>query len=360
MKIASSSSLSSSGSISDPLEFSLLAEDTTSSMLDFSPAHLLVSTTLLLAATLTAPYLLYKLQQYMLLKSSIPFIARYANNILFVAAFLINLFTVQLPGRFDSNASMESKNKTILNFAPIFAPAGWAFAIWGVIYLGEILLSVSVGTNFLYRDYIDKHHITLGWASANIIQSLWCFSFRDTFKKVLWLPTLKLAGAALSQIVALKGVMQVMEEVDASIPEGGNHFFNMKIILGWFISFPIALHAGWLMAASLLNLNTFATESGINLAENIALANISVYLAVSTSLATLYYTRNFFVPLTTAWALAAVASKTKTNSGMNKKNKPHAIDLVTSDSLYITQLWSSRGLLVVAFAFFVSNIVKLF
>ena len=109
----------------------------------------------------------------------------------------MNLFTVQLPGRFDSNASMESKNKTILTFAPIFAPAGRAFAIWGVIYLGEILLflSVSVGTNFLHRDYIDKHHITLGRASANIIQSLWCFSFRDTFQKVLWLPTLKLLQA---------------------------------------------------------------------------------------------------------------------------------------------------------------------
>ena len=117
-----------------------------------------------------------------------------------------------------------------------------------------------------------------------------------------------------------------MEEVDASIPEDGNHFFNMKIIIGWFISFPIALHAGWLMAASLLNLNTFATESGINLAENIALANISVYLAVSTSLATLYYTHSkLLCAINTAWALAAVASKTKTNSGMNKKNKPYEL-----------------------------------
>ena len=53
-----------------------------------------------------------------------------------VVGFLINIVSVSIPGRFDSD--VDPTNMTF-PWPTLFAPAGFAFAIWGVIYLGELL-----------------------------------------------------------------------------------------------------------------------------------------------------------------------------------------------------------------------------
>jgi hypothetical protein len=45
------------------------------------------------------------------------------------------------------------------------------------------------------------------------------------------------------------------------------------------LRFPLALHATWLTAASLLNLNAWAVISAISLPKQLALANASAYAA---------------------------------------------------------------------------------
>ena len=52
-----------------------------------------------------------------------------------IAGFLINLGSVSLPGRFDSDVNPESM---VFPWPTLVSPAGFAFAIWGVIYLGEL------------------------------------------------------------------------------------------------------------------------------------------------------------------------------------------------------------------------------
>ena len=68
----------------------------------------------------------------------------WAYRLLWGISFLTNLLTVQLPGRLDGEIANDGKNKAPLRFDTLFAPAGYAFAIWAVIYLGEILLSTNV------------------------------------------------------------------------------------------------------------------------------------------------------------------------------------------------------------------------
>ena len=67
---------------------------------------------------------------------------RWLYRALWTFAYIVNLITVSIDGRFDSETtrktnSTRGKDGTILTFTPVFAPAGWAFAIWGAIYFGE-------------------------------------------------------------------------------------------------------------------------------------------------------------------------------------------------------------------------------
>ena len=120
-------------------------------------------------------------------------------RILWVVAFGLNLYTVSLPGRFDSEAARSSKTSSSSSAFPwqtVFAPAGWAFAIWGVIYLGEMLITLYVGLVGKPFDAIRKSSIY--WGAGNLFQSIWCLAFRPKFKQSLWLPMSLLASGAVS------------------------------------------------------------------------------------------------------------------------------------------------------------------
>ena len=116
-----------------------------------------------------------------------------------VVGFLINIVSVSIPGRFDSD--VDPTNMTF-PWPTLFAPAGFAFAIWGVIYLGELLgmgLLVTSPTMATAAAPASR-----AWACANIAQALWCMSFRPWALSRLWLSSACLAATAASLVVSQK------------------------------------------------------------------------------------------------------------------------------------------------------------
>lgn len=265
-----------------------------------------------------------------------------------LGAFVMNLITVSIPGRFDSESTREKraatkKGTTILEFSPIFAPAGWAFAIWGVIYLGEMILTaftVLFGGNSAYSSILKE--ATPYWVGANAFQSLWCAAFRPKFKKMLWLPSICLTMAAFSQLRCLFVVMNNGDVVNSLVK-----FFSVSpsaSLTKFAIAFPIALHGGWLCAAALLNFNSFATESGISTGENIALAFLSTCGAALISSYATAKTLNPLVMWTISWALAAVAYNIKNN----KAAQAAKLNVDTQQALHFTIDSVSKGLLLLS------------
>jgi len=112
-------------------------------------------------------------------------------RIMWVAAFFINLATVSIPGRFDGLA-VEAKNRGDsspgyqyrggIPWTPVFAPAGWAFAIWGLIYLGESLatdfIGVWGGAALLQR--------SLSWWIAGSLFRLYGVALSDRFFRTIF------------------------------------------------------------------------------------------------------------------------------------------------------------------------------
>jgi hypothetical protein len=120
-------------------------------------------------------------------------------------AFAANVAAVSVPGRLDGQYDQKMRKGGInpessspllssggtaqgsadddpidLRKRTLVLPSGWAFAIWGPIYLGEAVFCVA---QFIESTDIalTLPHVTAPFVAANLLQSLWCASFRPSY-----------------------------------------------------------------------------------------------------------------------------------------------------------------------------------
>lgn len=187
-------------------------------------------------------------------------------------AMLINLISVSIDGRFDSDADPATMS---FPWPTLFAPAGFAFAIWGIIYLGEI-----VGLVLVLRGDDDSTPLTKAlrastdaWLAANVGQALWCAAFRPWALELLWLSTALLATAAGCLVHAQRRLLTAEAAPTWELPKGGGALRRAAIV--W----PRSLHAGWLLAATLVNLNAYVGRAGYGPSAALATAVASSAIA---------------------------------------------------------------------------------
>jgi hypothetical protein len=196
------------------------------------------------------------------------------SRIVWVLAFTLNLITVSLPGRFDSETSRQSRSGVEGGpWTSLFAPAPWAFAIWGVIYLSELLLTIAVGFNISSLSTQLLSRLAPLWLACNLYQSLWCLTFRDFARNVLWLP----AGCLIGAAAAALATHATLSEHLLAIPFSPATSAAVRRVAA-AARLPISLHAGWLAAAALLNVNGWAAARGSAIGSQLALAFGSVYI----------------------------------------------------------------------------------
>jgi hypothetical protein len=195
------------------------------------------------------------------------------------AAYSLNVFATAQPGRLDGqmqqeallNNDTENKNKTMKTDSgdvtmneetatspvavlstgrrgrTLLAPKGWAFIIWGPIFIGEL---IHVTTYFLLKEQSSSSSsaVTLlqrtapGFVMAQIFQSLWAASFRPKYSKGL---------LSLISFGMLSGIAISLNGPHAAIC-GHNHTSTLWYLLH---GLPLTMHFGWTSAASLVNLN---------------------------------------------------------------------------------------------------------
>ena len=178
----------------------------------------------------------------------------------------------------------------------LVSPSGWAFAIWGPIYLGE---AAFVGGQF-FSDALAGvlPQVAPAFIAANIMQSLWCCSFRPSYsegwKKYVSVGCLAGTAFSLLHINAFVGSAEAAS-------------------LGWFF-LPLSLHAGWTTAATLVNLNgSVAMNENVGERTIIAVGHSSAITATALGVGITIMQATPAYGLTVAWALAAVAD------GMSKR-----------------------------------------
>ncbi|KAL7576309.1 hypothetical protein ACA910_018129 [Epithemia clementina (nom. ined.)] len=180
-------------------------------------------------------------------------------KILNVGVYGLSLFAVQQPGRIDGESQLKAKHeeskkkaseeddpsiRDYLSGKSLVAPSGWAFAIWGPIFLGELIFvassTVMVKTTSPVAPLFRK--VSGSFIMAHAFQILWTASFRPKYKgNLMYISACMLSGIAYS------------------LSKAHFHFSSSKSpssrseYLLYFL--PITLHFGWTTAASLVNLN---------------------------------------------------------------------------------------------------------
>lgn len=208
-----------------------------------------------------------------------------------VGAYLFQMLLVQAgnsrwfqkPGSgFYTNVEMAER------YPSLATPAGFAFAIWGVIYLGE-----TIGMGYLMKLALDGAPPISGWSTplwltANACQGLWALAFS--------------ADLLAPSAVALGGIA-------ASLMALGSALAGATGLAYALVAAPLWLHAGWVTAATIVNFNLVLVPRA-SAAVQYAAATASSYAALAAGTTALCVAGTPALPasLALAWALHGIRS----------------------------------------------------
>lgn len=228
-------------------------------------------------------------------------ILKWATPALFVLVLLLNYFTSF--GIIFPYSQAEVSNL----YQNLFAPAGFTFSIWSVIYLG-VIASLTLG----FRTSASHENLAKGY--QQIVQPIY---IEWMFYNILW----TIAWSYNQQLIALiamalyaRRMLQLMTLISGT---------EMLRQSPWLLKYPVGLHAGWLIVASFANLTTYAVSIGL---DGIGTAGFWWAIAMMVaSLATViyYYGKygNEAIVLPALWALIGIIVKYNPGSDFEYANE---------------------------------------
>ncbi|MEP2239935.1 MAG: tryptophan-rich sensory protein [Maribacter sp.] len=163
---------------------------------------------------------------------------------------VLNLISVILVIAVNYISQAFSLNDTTIGemsaqYENLFTPAGYAFAIWGVIFLGLLAYGIfQVRRAFFSNKPSDFIEQTGYWFFiANILNCCWVFAFMYNYTG---LSVIIMLGILLSLIKIILNTN--MERWDAPIE-----------VLA-FVWWPICLYSGWISVATIANISAYLSK----------------------------------------------------------------------------------------------------
>lgn len=211
---------------------------------------------------------------------------------------ILNLLSVILVLTVNGLSQTQRWNNTTIGevsarYDNLFTPAGYAFSIWGFIFLALVGYAIF-GFKRAFFSKKDTPHLeqTGYWfAIANVLNAAWVVAFTWDY---IALSVLIMLGILIS---LLKIVLKTnMERWDAPI----------EIIA--FVWWPICFYSGWIAVATIANISAFIISLGVELSQLtqiiITMIMITVAVYLNNLMINLRNMREF--AMVGAWALFAI------------------------------------------------------
>lgn len=246
------------------------------------------------------------------------------------AAYLIQVIAVSIPGRIDGEvakaiveddtgtsgpgseaASTEGKNLSPVSGRTLVAPSGWAFAIWGPIFLGEFVYVASQAFVPASDPLVPLLKETaVPFAFAHVFQTLWCAAFRKRYTgNLMYISFGLLSATAFS-----------LSQAHSAYTSGSSTYrYSAGTYAQLFL--PITMHCGWTVAASLVNLNgAFSMKESASPKAIALLGHVSVVAAAALGVVVTTARNAPVFGGVITWALLAVADGMKQRIAKAKKD----------------------------------------
>jgi hypothetical protein len=184
-------------------------------------------------------------------------------------------------------------------FQTYFTPAGFTFAIWGLIYIalaGFVAFHLVKAFREDHKNYANEELELIGWNFAinNLATIGWLFAW--TNEKLLW--SLILIIIQLVTLIIIHHKLRI-------------HNAHATLLNKIFTQFPLSIYFAWICIATIANTAIYLTSIGWN-GWGISAVNWSITLiAISVMLAVwvINRKRNVFFGLVIIWALYGIMSR---------------------------------------------------
>ena len=162
-----------------------------------------------------------------------------ANGIALIATIIMNYLSNT--GVFNGN-DMKTISDKYHNY---FTPAGYAFSIWGLIYLGLLAFVIYTGKGLFIKTKEDWPVEKIGWwfVISCVANSIWVVTFLYEY---IGLSVLIMAVMMFSLIKIILNTRMELDDLPLK-----------KIAFVWW---PFAIYAGWLSVAFIANISVYLTK----------------------------------------------------------------------------------------------------
>ncbi|UOR04309.1 hypothetical protein MUN82_15340 [Hymenobacter aerilatus] len=199
-----------------------------------------------------------------------------------VGNIALNYVSQAYPFNGQTNGAVSGKYPTLLT------PAGYAFSIWGLIFLSLLLYAAWQLLPAQRRNPLPDA-VALPLTLANLLTGLWLVVFAYE----------RLALSALVMLGILLSLILVYGRARRLVLAGESPALS---------SLPFALFLGWISVATVINVTLGLWSWGWHGEENVRVLLTALLLAVVVALGLLvaYSFREAAFPLVVAWALVAI------------------------------------------------------
>ena len=180
-------------------------------------------------------------------------------------------------------------------YPTIITPAGYAFSIWSLIYLGLIGFSIYQA---LTRNLARFRPVRPLYVITCVLNCAWLYFFH---REQLGVCLAIITALQISLVVMLVQFKRSNDTAGALLTQG-----------------VFGIYAGWVTAASLVNFAIFLVYAGVTMS-NAAWSAIGVtalIAAAGIAAAVRFSLSNYFFPLAVAWAAAAIAIRQSGNTAI--------------------------------------------
>lgn len=165
-------------------------------------------------------------------------------------------------------------------------PIAWAFAIWGPIFLGCLAFAVW---QILPAQLDDPLLRRVGWLAAAAFALNAAWEYHVPKRDLNW-GSIAIIAAALAVLLA------IMLRLEAAEPHDPQTF--------WLAAAPLQLLAGWISAATFVNIGSTLKWSGVQVGRSLNLALLLAAATLGVSVA--YWTGSLVYAAAVAWALFGI------------------------------------------------------
>ncbi|WMJ74087.1 tryptophan-rich sensory protein [Cytophagaceae bacterium ABcell3] len=225
-----------------------------------------------------------------------------SKNLIFLVTSSAS-FALVLAANYLSNTDIigeKSVGEVSQMYPTLITPAGYAFSIWGIIYLFQAAFVAFLWYEWLKKGRDSTLKKSWGWFTlANLANALWVILWVNDFPGLSVILMLLLLFSLLSIVVKLN-----MEKWDAPLSTLA------------FVWWPFSIYTGWIILATVVNVSAFLVSIGWEGGMLSPSIWAIVLIAISTIIYVLFiYYRNMReAALVGAWGLVAIAVRQQSSA----------------------------------------------